>query len=92
MVARSTALHSSNHSHTNPLCMSSCCFMHWPVQGRTCTCCSVLSVARVRVQEPLAFTVVTVIEDPFCLMMSVDLLPYLISILRITHGKPSSCT
>jgi hypothetical protein len=26
------------------------------------------------------------------LMMSVDLLPYLISILRITHGKPSSCT
>ena len=50
------------------------------------TWCTGLSVSRRRVQEPLALTVTIFIVAPFILMMSVDLLPYLIIALRMTHG------
>ncbi len=47
-------------------------------------------MSNVRVQDPFAFTVVTVIREPLCLTMSVDFAPYFMIDLRITHGYPNS--
>ncbi len=45
----------------------------------------------VRVQLHFALTEVMDSIAPFCRTRSVDWLPYLIALFRITHGKPSSC-
>jgi hypothetical protein len=55
------------------------------------TCCSVFSVSIVRVQEPFALTVVTVMSVLLCRTISVDFAPYFMRALRTTQGYPSSC-